>query len=326
MEQLAKEKAELEAMKQGMAVKIDSKEKGAVKEKSGKKKSQKKSEKSGKLSKSSSSKDIDINDLRANKKLLKSVHKQLKSYQLLSDSSSMSDDDSASDTDGSSSDETHVKRKDATSSSHSESDDSERKQKHRKRKKKSGLSAQSKQKTLYPQDCPQSKLQLEYSNKSIKFDDLKYHQFVAGEMEIIVDCKNKTEKTGRLNLLKKISYYYELYDWKALLQFYAAWIRRIESGQSKWSDDPSDIETPLLASAVRSKQYKTNKTSGPSKSPVVWFCSDFQKKKCSFSGPHDKVIKGMTRHVQHICANCLLKDNKQLPHAESDPSCPNYEH
>ena len=111
-------------MKQGMAVKIDSKEKGAVKEKSGKKKSQKKSEKSGKLSKSSSSKDIDINDLRANKKLLKSVHKQLKSYQLLSDSSSMSDDDSASDTDGSSSDETHVKRKDATTSSHSESDDS----------------------------------------------------------------------------------------------------------------------------------------------------------------------------------------------------------
>jgi hypothetical protein len=58
-----------------------------------------------------------------------------------------------------------------------------------------------------------------------------------------------------LRLLKKISYYYELYDWKALLQFYAAWIRRIESGQNKWSDDSVDIETPLLASSVRPKPH-----------------------------------------------------------------------
>jgi hypothetical protein len=58
----------------------------------------------------------------------------------------------------------------------------------------------------------------------IKFEDLKYNQFVAGEMEIIIACKNDKEKTGRLRLLKKISYYYELYDWKALLQFYAVWI------------------------------------------------------------------------------------------------------
>jgi hypothetical protein len=60
-------------------------------------------------------------------------------------------------------------------------------------------------------------------------------------------------------LLEKISYYYELYDWKALLQLYAAWIRRIESGQNKWSDYSVDIETPLLASSVRPKQNKLNK-------------------------------------------------------------------
>ncbi|CAG2245708.1 unnamed protein product [Mytilus edulis] len=79
----------------------------------------------------------------------------------------------------------------------------------------------------------------------------------AGEMEIIVSCKSDKEKNGRLTLLKKISYYYELYDWKALLQFYAAWIRRVESGQNKWSDDTADIETPLLASSVRSRQNRT---------------------------------------------------------------------
>jgi hypothetical protein len=169
-------------------------------------------------------------------------------------------------------------------------------------------------------------LQLEYANKKIKFEDLKYNQLVAGEMEIIIACKNDKEKTGRLRLLKKISYYYELYDWKALLQFYAAWICRIESGQNKWSDDSVDIETPMLASSVKPKQNKLNKgASNMTKSPVVWFCSDFQRKRCSFSGSHDKVIKGVTRHVKHICANCLLKDNKQLPHAESDPSCPHHE-
>jgi hypothetical protein len=37
----------------------------------------------------------------------------------------------------------------------------------------------SKQRTKHPQDCPQSKLQLEYANKKIKFEDLKYNQFVA---------------------------------------------------------------------------------------------------------------------------------------------------
>jgi hypothetical protein len=56
-----------------------------------------------------------------------------------------------------------------------------------------------------------------------------------------------------------------------------------ESGQNKWSDDSVDIETPLLASSVRPKQNKLNRgASNMTKSPVVWFCSDFQKKICPF--------------------------------------------
>ncbi|VDI06664.1 Hypothetical predicted protein [Mytilus galloprovincialis] len=108
------------------------------------------------------------------------------------------------------------------SSSESDSYTRSIRKKYRKNKRKSGLVVSSRQKTKYPQDCLQSKLQLEYANKKIKFEDLKFHQFVAGEMEIIVSCKSDKEKNGRLTLLKKISYYYELYDWKALLQFYAA--------------------------------------------------------------------------------------------------------
>jgi hypothetical protein len=52
-----------------------------------------------------------------------------------------------------------------------------------------------------------------------------------------------------------------------------------ESGQIKWSDDSVDIETPLLSSSDRPKQNKLNRgVSNMTKSPVVWFCSDFQKK------------------------------------------------
>ena len=83
-------------------------------------------------------------------------------------------------------------------------------------------------------------------------------------------------------MLKKLSYYYELYEWKALLQFYAAWIRRIESGQNNWGDDTGDIETPLLANSVRPKSQKSRFSSSGSKQPVVWFCADYQKKKCSY--------------------------------------------
>jgi hypothetical protein len=64
----------------------------------------------------------------------------------------------------------------------------------KKYKKKSGLNVTSKQRTKHPQDCPQSKMQLEYANKNIKYEYLKYNQFVAGEIEIIIACKYDKEK------------------------------------------------------------------------------------------------------------------------------------
>jgi hypothetical protein len=44
-------------------------------------------------------------------------------------------------------------------------------------------------------------LQLEYANKKIKYEYLKYNQFVAGEMKIIIACKNDKEKTGTLSCI-----------------------------------------------------------------------------------------------------------------------------
>ena len=133
----------------------------------------------------------------------------------------------------------------------------------------------------------------------IKIVETWFNQFYGTKTALIVNYHAIDRSIDR-----KISYDYELYNWKALLQFYTAWIRRIESGQNKWSDDSVDIETPLLASSVRPKQNKLNRgASNMTKSPIVWFCSDFQKKRCSFSGSHDKVVKVVTRHLKHICVS-----------------------
>ena len=56
-----------------------------------------------------------------------------------------------------------------------------------------------------------------------------------------------TEELGRLKLQKKMMYFANIYEWKALLKFYAAWVRRIEIGLSQWSDNSAEIETPMLA-------------------------------------------------------------------------------
>jgi hypothetical protein len=61
---------------------------------------------------------------------------------------------------------------------------------------------------------------------------LQFNLFVAGELEIISNKKiDEIEKTGRIKLLKKISYYTELYEWKGRIQkLYAHIIRQIENG------------------------------------------------------------------------------------------------
>ena len=77
-------------------------------------------------------------------------------------------------------------------------------------------------------------MQFEYVSESVSFMSLDIKMFVAGELEVIL-CKRigVSEKLGRLKLLKKIMYFVNIYEWKALLKFYAAWVRRIEIGLSK---------------------------------------------------------------------------------------------
>ena len=98
--------------------------------------------------------------------------------------------------------------------------------------KKSGIFDHPSDEVVQKQLWPQSKLQYEYAGSDVKFDELQFNLFVAGELEIISNKKiDEIEKTGRIKLLKKISYYTELYEWKGRIQkLYAHIIRQIENG------------------------------------------------------------------------------------------------
>ena len=150
--------------------------------------------------------------------LSKSDKEKKKVIAPVSDSESSYDSDSDSD----------------TSSSSSSSEDSYKKKKSKKssKKKKSGLVRKSTDKVKNPQSFPHNYLQFEYVSKELKFKQLTFKQFVAGELEIIANfCKDKAEKEGRLKLLQKIAYFSSVYQWSAILDFYAAWLRQIEIGK-----------------------------------------------------------------------------------------------
>ena len=276
---------------------------------------------------SSDSDYVTINSLRKNDKndkLRKTVRKELKSLGLHCEdlsSASVSVDTSS----------------DSSSSSNSDASDNDSSSKHKARKskkhkskknKKSGIKAKSSDKVKSPQKWPHAYLQFEYVNKQVKFEELDYRMFIAGELEVISESDiSKEERNGRISLLKKIVYYSGTYDFKGLKAFYAAWLREIELGKKSWSDDPQQIETPILTKHIRlqkTSQPVSKKDSGKQTADKekVWFCSMYQRNKCSHKNGHIAVFKGEARFCQHICATCWLKDKTKLPHPECSSSCP----
>jgi hypothetical protein len=156
--------------------------------------------------------------------------------------------------------------------------------------------------------------------------------FVAGESEILSSLsKTDEEMSGRLSMLRQIAYYKDTYSWQSLLDLYAAWLRQIELCQRKWLDDTTQLEHVILVGHKHSDQQVSNRDKSvkseftrDSKSgdDSVWFCSEYQRNKCSFQNSHMLVIKGQMRSVEHICATCWQKDNTKLGHPESSSECP----
>ena len=259
---------------------------------------------------------VDLNALRKDKKLRQKARKELKFLALLSDSDADGSDGSSS---GSYFD------------SGSDTANSESKKKKKKYKaKKSGINAKASDRVKHPQKWPHSHLQFEFVNKQVKYDELDFKLFVAGELEIISDPElSSSERLGRLTLLKKIVYYYSTYEFKGLKAFYAAWVREIELGKKSWSDDSAQIETAILSKYVlKTSKTRPSLSSATRKSDTqndddkVWFCQLYQRNKCLHKANHTETFKGKLRLAQHVCATCWLKDKQKLGHPECSSSCP----
>ena len=300
--------------------------------------------------------EVTLDDLRANKKLTKLVESQLSDLLLGKLSLCKSSDSESKQSESESSDEQEIcsKRKvsnhkkkiskkdivssessscssdsdsDKDSSESSSSTDTKRRHKKRnKRKKKSGMVKRASDDVVNPQIWPHSLLQYEYVSKSVKYKDLDFRLFVAGELEIITSSKiRQSEKQARLALLKKIVYYSSIYQWKSLLDFYAAFLRQIETGQKTWKDDSVGLEVPLLSKYVKVDQKKTVFKKDSQKTVLTWYCALFQKNKCSKQSPHFTTIRGVSREVHHICAACYRIDKVKNVHPESSSACPHFE-
>ena len=278
------------------------------------------------ISKSEVNEVVDITTLRKDKKLKALVRKELKKMGLVEpkSKSESSEDSTESESTSSSSSSSSL------SSSDDESTDSECRSKSKKKTKKklkSGINAKASDKVKFPQEWPHAHLQYEHVDKQMKFKELTFRLFVAGELEIISGEDLTTEeKQGRLKLLKKIVYYSSTYEFEGLKAYYAAWLRDIELGLRKWSDDPHEIESAILTKHLlksKSQPFKKGNMQGANQNTDrVWFCSLYQRNKCSHKSSHLQVIKGKQRMATHICATCWQKDKKKLEHPECSSACP----
>ena len=97
-----------------------------------------------------------------------------------------------------------------------------------------------------------------------------------------------------------------------------------------WSKDFGEVETPLLIKYVKNdvkgrqsgdkfSEYKKNPQKEES---IVFYCSHFQRNKCSHTTSHYGKIKGVERFLQQICATCYREDNEKVFHPECSDNCP----
>jgi hypothetical protein len=197
---------------------------------------------------------VTIDDLRGDKQIKAKAQKKVK--KILELSSSESDIDTSENE--SESENSYISDSSSPACSEDVKDSNYKKHKkckQSKSKKKSGIFDRPSDEVVKKQFWPQAKLQFEYAGSKVSFEDLEFNLFVAGELEIISSRNiDKVEKNGRIKLLKKIAYYFELYEWNGVKKMYPHIIRQIDNGIATGKHDFSEVETPLLIKYVKSVQ------------------------------------------------------------------------
>ena len=194
---------------------------------------------------------------------------------------------------------------------------------------KSGMAVTSSSSVKVQLKWPHSQLQYHYVTQSLGYSDLNLPLLVAGELEIITNCTSEVERSGRLNLLKILSYEANTYAFKVISDWYAAYIRAIEMGRANWGTSPYVAGQAILArhrpvekGVEKTEVGKKGKVLRGQENKSIFFCANFNRNKCSKSAPHDSTVRGKSVQVLHICAACWLKSASKVHHAESSADCP----
>ena len=189
------------------------------------------------------------------------------------------------------------------------------------RKLQSGLTIKTAHRVRVETEWAHHNLGREFEANPVAFNQLKLGQYMLGEAEIMINCKDPVEIKFRLNMMRRLAYWQHKYDWPSARNVYAAVLRCIEVGKETWSSlNLREFEEML----VHARQEPAQSGGRPKKTRDTYFCSAFQRGECGLNSPHQaKVgIEGPERLVHHICSTCLLKDGKKLNHAQGASICP----
>ena len=173
---------------------------------------------------------------------------------------------------------------------------------------------------------------MEFSSQAVNFKDLSLPQLVAGELNIIRNCADEAENTGRLEFLKKLMY--EAIACKKLnltLDCYSGWLLEIERGTKVWGDSFKNLVDSILRRAslnlllnARSAYGGDVGVAGTGSRKFLWYCSDYNRRVCKEESPHQssKQIRGVFREVVHMRATCYSTNKEECHHPEHSPECP----
>ena len=165
---------------------------------------------------------------------------------------------------------------------------------------------------------PQFNLTYHYVTQEVKFKQLSYELYIAGECKTIMQCSDMLETKGRLNLLIRIAYLKQKgHAWSCLREFYAAVVRAIEMHESTWASDWRDIEDMVLGPAPLQPASAQRAQNQRRTTPEVWFCRYYNRVEgCDQQSPHEAQIGRRKRMVRHICAACWNRDKEIKQHSE----------
>lgn len=173
---------------------------------------------------------------------------------------------------------------------------------------------------------PHLLLQNSYVTSNLGFHDLTFPLFVAGELEILcsmLPSNASAEFLTRLEFLKTLAYEANSYPLKAVSEWYAAYLRRLELGHGKWGDSFYVPGQQILAKYTPKSDLK-KKDFGKEGKSMVYFCGAFNKGNCDKKSPHEGQIRGRAVKMEHICANCWQKNKVKKFHAEGTSECSYY--